>query len=456
MADVVLVNGQVVLPEGIFPTDILIENERITAIGDIGSFPNASTIIDAKGLTILPGIVDDHVHFRDPGLTEKEDISSGSKAAAAGGVTTILDMPNTIPPVSNVEVLHQKINRIHDRSYIDIGLYGVLAQDNLKNLADMAEAGAIGFKLFMGETTGYIHCPDDAILYQQFQEAARLGLRIGAHAENDALLQFLKSRMINLGRQDTRAHLESRPDSAEVEAISRGILLSQKAGNAFHVFHLSTERGLDHIREAKRQGLNITTEVLVGHLMFTDNDYERLGNQIRLNPPIRSARNQAALWGGLIHGWIDAIATDHAPHTRSEKTMQNVWDAACGFIGVETALPLMLTKVNQGLLSLHQYVRSACINPARIWGLYPRKGVIQIGSDADFVLVDMQKTTEISETRLHNKNPFTPYEGLTVRGIPRMTILRGTVIMQEGEITGLPQGKFLPSPISRRKASHHD
>ncbi len=452
MADLLIQNGEIVLPEGIFRASVAIENGKISAIGDDSLLPSAKENLDANGLVILPGLVDDHVHFREPGLTQKEDIPSGSRAAAAGGVTTVLDMPNTIPPVSDAEIFLQKRDLIHGRSYIDIGLYGVLAQDNLNQLAGIANAGAIGFKLFMGETTGYIRCPDDAILYQELREAARLGLRVGAHAENDALLQHLKEAIMGSGRTDTPAHLESRPVSAETEAISRGILLSQKAGNAFHVFHLSSTQGLGLIREAKRSGLPITTEVLVGHLMFNDKDYSRLGNQIRLNPPIRSSAHQQALWGGLQQGWIDAIATDHAPHLRLEKSDANVWNTACGFIGVETALPLMLTQVNEGKLSLSDYVKVACENPARIWGLYPRKGTIQIGADADLVLVDMHASRKITELKLHNKNPFTPYEGWHLQGLPKMTILRGNIIMQEGEVLDPPRGRFVPS--SAMHSSH--
>ncbi len=442
MSDLLIKNGNVVLPVGIMPATIAIEGGRIAAIGSNTPAKGGKRVIDAAGLYVLPGLVDDHVHFRDPGLTDKEDIPSGSRSAAAGGVTTVLDMPNTIPPVATAEAFIQKRGMIGGRSYVDIGLYGVITEDNLDHLVALAEHGAIGYKLFMGETTGYIRCPQDAEMLQAFRKAAQLGLRVGAHAENDALLQYIKQRLIDSGRRDPIAHLESRPASAEHEAILRGILLSEQAGNDFHVFHLSTAQGLEQLCQAKQRGLPVSCEVLVGHLMFTDEDYTRLGNRIRLNPPIRPACHQSRLWEGLQRGWIDAIATDHAPHTYAEKTAANVWDVACGFIGVETSLPLMLTQVLHGKLTLQQYVRAACENPARIWGLYPRKGVIQIGSDADLVLIDMQAQAVIREDQLHNKNRFTPYEGQVVQGIPRFTILRGNVIMEDGEVLDPPRGQF--------------
>jgi dihydroorotase len=443
MVELKITHGNLVTPQGIVQADLALKEGRIFAIGDLRDHPKAAAVIDASGLMVLPGLVDDHVHFREPGLIHKEDIPTGSRAAAAGGVTTVLDMPNTIPPVATAEAFRSKRALIKGRSYVDIGLYGVIVQDNLSELEALAREGAIGLKVFMGETTGYIRCPEDGLLLQAMRKAALLGLRVGAHAENDSILQTLKGDLIAQGRTDPIDHLASRPAFAEEEAISRGIVLSHAAGCGFHVFHLSTKEGLELIARAKRKGLDVTTEALVGHLLLDDEHYEKLGNRIRLNPPIRSKAHQDALWNGLRRGWIDAIATDHAPHTRDEKLTSNVWDAACGFIGVETALPLMLTEVNRGRLSLETYVRLSSENPARIWGLYPRKGILQVGSDADLILVDMKAEAFIEGNRLHNKNTLTPYEGWRVQGLPRYTILRGEVIMAEGELLEPPQGQFL-------------
>ena len=234
------------------------------------------------------------------------------------------------------------------------------------------------------------------------------------------------------------------------------MILSEAAGNPFHVFHLSTREGLELVINARCKGLPVTSEVLVGHLLFDDEAYEKLGNIIRLNPPIREREHQEALWEGIRRGWIDNIATDHAPHSEEEKTAENVWDAACGFIGVETALPLMLTQVNKGRLSLEHYVRLACENPARIWGLYPRKGVIQVGADADLVLVDLAMQDTIEAKKLHNKNTLNPYEGWKVQGIPITTILRGQVIMRDREIIGPPRGELVkPIRKSIDKANYY-
>lgn len=441
-ADLWIKNGKVATPQGVYIADLVIQNGKITGIGSADQFMvDAEKTINAHGLTILPGLVDDHVHFREPGLGYKEDFESGSKAAAAGGVTTIMDMPNTNPPLTTVERFHQKRDLVHERAYVDFGFYAAIVSDNVDQLVDLAQAGAIGYKLFMGETTGYVRCPDDGELYQAFQNARKANRRVGAHAENDFILQHLKADLIAQGRKDARAHLDMRPAFAEEEAIQRALILSEAAGNKFHVFHLSTFQGLELIKRAKIKGLPVTTEVLVGHLLFNDDAYEKLGNLIKLNPPIRSREHQEALWKGLKEGWIDNIATDHAPHSFEEKTAEDVWKASAGFIGVETALPLMLTQVNQGRLSIEQYVRAACENPAKTWGLYPRKGAIQIDADADLVVVDMGAEDIIRANKLHNKNTLNPYEGWKVRGIPVTTILRGQIIMQDREIIGKPSGK---------------
>jgi dihydroorotase len=443
MIQLIIEKGTVVTPNGSWDAAIAVKDGRIWAIGERGLLPAAEKTLDATGLHVLPGVIDDHVHFREPGMTYKEDFETGSRAAAAGGVTTIFDMPNTTPPLTDVKNLKEKVALAKGRSYVDFAFYAAVTDSNVDQLKPLAEAGIGGFKVFMGETTGYIRCPNDGLIYEAFQRIKETGRRVGAHAENDAILQHIKARLVAEGRKDPIAHLESRPSFAEAEAISRAILLSEAAGNSFHVFHLSTREGLNLVREARLRGLPITAEVLVSHLLLDDRDYERIGNLIRLNPPIRTQDHQKAMWEGIRQGWIDNIATDHAPHSFKEKTAENVWDTACGFIGVETALPLMLTEVNKGSLTLEHYVRLVSENPAKVWGIYPKKGAIQIGSDGDFVLVDLKAEGKIESAKLHNKNTLTPYEGRAVKGLPRYTILRGKIIMAEGEIIGLPAGEWV-------------
>ena len=275
MIQLMIQNGTVVTPNGSFNAEIAVKDGKIWAIGEKGSLPEAAERLDATGLHILPGVIDDHVHFREPGMTYKEDFETGSRAAAAGGVTTVFDMPNTAPPLTDVKNLNEKVALVKGRSYVDFAFYAAVTDSNVDQIKPLAEAGIGGFKVFMGETTGYIRCPNDGLIYEAFQRIRETGRRVGAHAENDAILQHIKARLVAQGRKDPIAHLESRPSFAEAEAISRAILLSEAAGNSFHVFHLSTREGLNLVREARLRGLPITAEVLVSHLLLDDRDYER-------------------------------------------------------------------------------------------------------------------------------------------------------------------------------------
>ncbi|RPI99344.1 MAG: allantoinase AllB, partial [Deltaproteobacteria bacterium] len=286
MNDLIIQNGMVVTSQGLFRADIAVRTGMIVALGEKPSLGETREILDATGLHVLPGVIDDHVHFREPGMTYKEDFETGSRAAAAGGVTTIFDMPNTAPPLIDVKNLKEKVALAKGRSYVDFAFYAAVTDSNVDQLKSLAEGGIGGFKVFMGETTGYIRCPNDGLIYEAFQRIRETGRRVGAHAENDAILQHIKARLVAQGRKDPIAHLESRPSFAEAEAIGRAILLSEAAGNRFHVFHLSTREGLNLVKEARLRGLPVTAEVLVSHLLLDERDYERLGNLIRLNPPI--------------------------------------------------------------------------------------------------------------------------------------------------------------------------
>lgn len=425
-----------------------IKDGRIASIG--AYLGPAREEYDAGSLHVLPGLVDVHVHFREPGMEYKEDFSTGSLAAAAGGVTTVFDMPNTDPPTSTGEALQKKRGLASGRSYVDFGLYGVILQDNEKELDRLHFEGAMGLKLFMGETTGQNPCPDDGAIFAAFRRAAELGMVVGVHAENDPVLQRLKNELKQGGREDPIAHLESRPPFVEAEAVGRAVTLAEAAGNRLHVHHLSTREGEQIVRLARSRGLPVTCEALISHLLFDDSAYERYGNLIQLNPPIRSREHVEHLWHAIKRGRIDCVATDHAPHSLEEQNQTNVWEGVGGFIGVETLMPLILDCVARDRLSLDRAVQLCSENPARIYGLYPRKGSLTVGADADFVLVDLAASHLLSNDRLHSKNPLSPYDGWEVRGRPVATYLRGRCIISEDEPVGAPSGTML-RPESRRE-----
>ncbi|WP_326645448.1 allantoinase AllB [Streptosporangium sp. NBC_01755] len=437
--DFVITGGTVVSHDGRHHHDVAVAGGQIVAVGERLAASGVPAV-DATGLLVLPGLVDVHVHFREPGMTEKEDFASGTRAAAAGGVTTVVDMPNTVPPVATAAGFQEKLDLVSGKAYVDFGLYGMLGQDNAAEMTKMAELGAMGFKLFMGQTTGDNRCPDDASIFKGLEAAAAAGLVVGAHAENDHLLRLFIERLKAAGRTDPRAHLESRPEFVEVEAVTRFVTLASAAGAKAHIHHLSTGAGLQRVRDLRAQGHRVSVEVLVAHLHFDDSAYDTHRNLIKLNPPIRPAADMAALWDGVAKGDVDVIATDHAPHTAAEQAEPDVWKAHGGFVGVETMLPLLLTAAAEGRMSVEDVVRVTSYAPARRWSM-PGKGKVAPGYDADLVLVDPHAETVITGAELKSAHGVTPYEGRKVTGAVVGTYVRGHRVFDRGEIVGGPVGR---------------
>src|SRR6185369_11462643 len=270
--------------------------------------------VDVSGMHILPGAIDVHVHFRDPGYPQKEDFASGTAAAAFGGVTTIFDMPNTIPTVGTPEVLAAKHKMAAEKAHVDFGLYAVLGEDSIEHVPALIETGVIGFKLYMGNTFGKIASPSTGAMLEAFEVVAATGKRVSLHAETNSIMELRETRMRDAGRVDPLAHLASRPAVVAVEAVSRAATLAEWTGARIHILHISSAEELRPLREAKARGVDITGETCPQYLFLSSDDYARLGGIIRVNPPVREARNQAPLWAALADGAIDIIATDHAPH----------------------------------------------------------------------------------------------------------------------------------------------
>ena len=434
-ADLLIKNGMVATETAVFPASIAVKDGRIAAIGNAAEMPPAAEEIDASGLFVLPGIIDVHVHFREPGMDHKEDWATGTRAAAMGGVTTVFEMPNTAPPVSTAERYRAKRAIADAKAVVDFGLYGVMSEDNLGDLAPMAEAGVIGFKLFLGNTTGNLPCPSDGAVLEGFEICSHLGKRISIHAENSPVLFWREDRLQAAGRNTAMDHLLARTDVVAVEAMVRSCVFAEWTGARIHIVHESTARSLPYLEFFKSRGVDMTVETLPQYLTLAVEDMDGpLGNVMRMNPPIRERWQQGPLREALAKGTIDMISTDHAPHAPEEKVGNRIWDIACGFPGLQSQLPLMLSLVNSGLMPLTRYVQISSANPARAFGLYGRKGVIQPGADADFVLVDMARRETLSADKLVSKGKITPYEGMTVSAWPVATIVRGRPVMRDGEI----------------------
>jgi dihydroorotase len=431
IADLVIHNGTAVSADTTYAASFAIKDGVIIAIGDATTMPPAEDTLDAKGLHLLPGAIDDHVHFRDPGYPQKEDFASGTVAAAFGGVTTIFDMPNTLPTVDSGEVLAAKLAMAAQKAHVDFGLYAVLGETSIERVPELVDGGAIGFKLYMGNTFGRIPSPSTGATLEAFEAVAPTGKRISLHAETNSIMERREGKLRAAGYSAALDHLAARPEVVAIEAVARAAILAEWTGARINILHISSAGELRPLREAKARGVDITGETCPHYLMLSSEDYARCGGVIRVNPPVRETRNQEPLWAALLDGTIDVIATDHAPHSQEEKTRNDIWTVDAGFLGVEIQMPLMLTEIARGRASICDYVRWSAVNPAKIWGLYPKKGILQVGADADIAIVDLKRNWTIKDAELHSISKISPWDGRKVQGLPVHTIVRGRFVVKD-------------------------
>lgn len=435
LVDLVIDGGFVVTPEGMFEGGVAVERGRIVAVGADAALPPARARVDAAGRHIIPGAIDVHVHFREPGFSRKENWASATAAAAVGGVTTVFDMPNTNPPTATAEAVRAKIALASAQALVDFGVYGYIGEGNLAELGSMVEAGASAFKLYLGSDNPLVLCPNDGAVLDAMAKIAELGVRVTVHAENTPILNWRGERLKASGRADIYAHLEQHADIAAVEATQRVALFSEWTGCPIHIAHEHSRHDLPVIAAAKKRGVDLTAETCPHYLFLSMDDAGRAGgNAFRVKPPVREAGHAEPLWQALKSGLIDMISTDHAPHLPEEKRRASIWEAAPGFPGVETSMRLMLTEIARGRLTLPEYVRMACEAPARAFGLYPRKGALLSGSDADIALVDLSRRGRIAGAALHSIGNVTPFEGRETIGAPVATWVRGRLVAKDGVI----------------------
>lgn len=430
-------NGTLVTASDRREVDIGIADGRIAAIVPRGELPlPADEVIDASGLHIIAGLIDGHVHFREPGLEHEETWLTGTRAAVMGGVTTVLEMPNTLPPTDTAERARAKLDLAARSAYCDFGMLGLVGP-SIEPLATLVEPGlVVGLKVFLGPTTGGLSAPGNDDLRRALVTARDAGLRVAFHAEDRSIVEGAEERLRAEGRTDSLAHLESRPITAELAAIDRIGRLLEETGAAGHVLHVSSRDGLEAIdRWAGRADL--TSEVTPHHALLSRDVY-RDGGLARVNPPIRGEPHSSALLAALVDGQFEVVASDHAPHLADDKRDGSIWDVPSGFAGVETLLPLLLTHaVDFAGMSLERLTNVTAAGPASIWRL-ARKGWVRQGFDADLTLVDLDREGVISADRLHGKNNATPFEGWRTRGAPVATIVRGRVVMRDGQLLAEP------------------
>jgi dihydroorotase len=429
MKQFALVNGKVVTEKGIKEAVVLVKNGKIKAVARKLPKGLKVPVIDIKGMHVLPGLIDAHVHFRTPGMEQKEDWTTGSKAALAGGVTTVFDMPNTSPPTVSAALLKQKRDLVKRKALVNYGFFIGATPDNLKKIVKIKNVA--GIKLYMGSSTGSLLVCEKKALEEFFAKAKMLAI----HAENEACILEGKEKYKNSKRPDVH-NLIRHPDCA-YEAVKEVLHMAKKFGTRVHICHMSTDKEVAAVKKFKNK--KVTAEVTPHHLFLTDKDYKMYGNFIKVNPPVRGLIDQVSLWEGIKKGWIDIIATDHAPHTKKEK-MKPYADAPSGLPGVQTMLPLLLNAVNEKKLTLPDVVKLTSYNPAKIFKV-KNKGSIAVGMDADLTVVNMRLPERVDEKHLWSKCGWSPFKDWVLKGWPVMTFVNGELMYQWGGRFGKSAGK---------------
>lgn len=422
--DLILKGGTVVNHDGEAVRDLGIRAGRIAAIGDL---PRASAgeVIDCRGLHVLPGVIDTQVHFREPGLTHKEDLESGSLSAVMGGVTAVFEMPNTDPLTVSAETLADKVRRGQHRMHCDFAFFVGATADNTRQLAELERLpGCAGIKVFMGSSTGSLLVADDAGLRAVLKVIRR---RASFHAEDEPRLNERKHMRLE---GDARSHPVWRDEVAALKATQRLVAIAHETGARVHVLHVSTKQEIEFLAGHKDVA---SVETTPHHLTLEGPAcYERLGSRAQMNPPVRDAAHRAAIWGGVTNAVVDVLGSDHAPHTREEKA--KAYPASpSGMTGVQTLVPIMLDHVNAGRLSLLRFVDLTSAGPARLFGI-AAKGRIAAGYDADLTVVDLKRRQTITDKWVASRAGWTPYDGVSVLGWPVGTVVRGRKVMWEGSL----------------------
>jgi allantoinase len=427
-----VVFGNYIIEDGV----VLINGELIAGLGKgIANF-QAKQILGSRKHWVLPGVIDAHVHsYSNP----EEGFFNSTRSAAAGGVTTIIDMPMDAPlGISDPKSLEKKISLISSDSFVDVALLGAVKNETLSDIAALKEAGVCGFKLSLFDTDPNrfprVH---DGHLLEAFSRIKDTGLTAGVHAENDEIVKYLIKQHKQAGNCAPEHHIATRPPVTETESVLKGLEIARATDVRFHLYHLSCKRSVELAWHYRQEGLRVTMETCPHYLVLKEQHLKELGAKARINPPVRGEKEAEALWLAIEQDLIDCVSSDHGPWPLEYKMKPSIFENASGAPGVETLLPLMYTKgVVEGKISINSLVRVLSENPARIFGLYPRKGCLLPGSDADVVLLEPDREDRIKAEKLHTLNRWTPYEDFQVNGSVAATVVRGAVVATDGEIVG--------------------
>ncbi len=432
MLDLIIKNGSCFIDGNLKQQDIGIENSKIIKIGKLKE--DARETYDAENLLVLPGCIDTQTHFREPGSTDTEDLHSGSRAAIAGGITAVFEMPNTNPPTSNKKEFRRKLDLAKNRMYCNYAFYFGATADNADDLSDLKNLeGCCGVKLFAGSSTGNLLVAKETDIEKVFKNSSKV---VAVHSEDEEILNINK-KLIKNG--DVHSHPIWRSVECAMSSTRRIVRIAEKYNKKAHVLHITTKEEIDFLSQHKG---NITFEITPQHLtIYAPDCYNKLGTYAQMNPPIRDKSHYDRLWYAVKNNLNDTIGSDHAPHLKINKDKKYP-NSPSGMPGVQTLMPVMLNHINDGKLSLNQLIKLVCENPVKIFGIQ-NKGFIKEGYDADFTIVDMNKKIIIKNENIESKCRWSPFNEVEFKGTPVATIIAGKIKMKEGKILGDPDGSPL-------------
>lgn len=438
MFDLCIKNGVIVDSNYLFKGNIYVKDGKIAAVTDDETVMESCEIIDAEGAYVLPGFIDPHAHLNDPGLTNSEDFYTGTCSAAAGGITTVIEHPMTVPLPCTAEILQDKSRICGKKAVVDYGLFGACTPDNIDEMKKMKEAGAAGVKAFLPYSPEIPQLKDGEII-RHMERLAEVGLPMILHCENDAICKKCTEELIEQGKIKAEDYPNSRPEIAECEAISRIAQFALYTGASVHIAHCSVPEGVEIVREYQKRGADITVETCSHYLTLNSDTYADQGVFAVCNPPLRKKSTVDKLWKCLLEGKIDFVGSDHCAYTYEEKDAgtENIFNTPPGITGIQTCFPLLYDgAVATGKMGIEEFVKLSSVNAARRYGLFPEKGSLQIGTDADITILNPKRETVIDEKQLFYMIKWAPYIGWKLKCHIDKTIVRGKTIYDNGSIVG--------------------
>jgi len=430
--DLALLNSKVYVKGEIVEAGIAIDEGKIFRIAKEANLPAAAKKLNIRGCLILPGLIDCHVHLRNQQLAYKEDFFTGTSAAAAGGVTLVLDMPNNKPITMDVQSLRERMKLAEKQTVVNVGFFSAFPE-NLNEIPAIVEEGAVAFKVFLSHKVGGVDIDDDIALLQAFKMTEKKGVPVAVHAEDRGMLENTSKEMRQDGCDDVSAYVKVHSPEAGVKAVRRVIRLVEKSFSHVHFCHVSSAAELTAIVRAKERELPVTCEVTPHNLLLTFNHSKRYSNLALTNPPLRTEKDVEALWSAFKQGLIDILVSDHAPHAIEEKKVASVWDAKSGIPGLETMLPLMLTQMNKGQIKIADIVKACSEKSSLIFHLKDRGSIVE-GNWADLVVVDLNQEYEIDSSKFYSKAKYSPFDGYKVKGKPIKTFVNGQIVFDEDSV----------------------